>query len=64
MDKDWNVEKQLIGFRLMDVGHSGELIAEQVLLVVNDYGVTGRVISITMDNDSANDRPIAVLHRH
>ena len=40
MDKDCNVEKRLIGFKAMDVGHSEEPIAEQILQVVNDYGVT------------------------
>ena len=52
---NWNVEKRLIGFRLMDVGHNGELIAEQILQVVNDYNITSLVISITMDNASVND---------
>ena len=45
----------------MEEGHSREIIAQQILQVVNDYGVTGRVISITMDNASANDRAINIL---
>ena len=61
IDRDWNVEKRIIGFRVMEEGHSGEMIAQQILQVVNDYGVTGRVISITMDNASANDRAINIL---
>ena len=47
----------------MEEGHSGEMIAQQILQVVNDYDVTGRVISITMDNASANDRAINILRR-
>ena len=61
IDRDWNVEKRIIGFRAMEEGHSGEMIAQEILAVVNDYGVTGRVISITMDNASANDRAINIL---
>ena len=47
----------------MDEVNSGERKAQQILQVqaVNDYGVTGRVISITMDNASANDRAITIL---
>ena len=47
----------------MDVGHNGELIAEQILQVVNDYGITGRVISITMNNASNNDKAIAIIRQ-
>ena len=61
IDKDWNVEKRIIGFILIDEEHSKEMIAQQILQVVNDYGVTGRVISITMDNASVNDRAITIL---
>ena len=61
IDKDWNVEKRLIGFKIMDEGHNGERIVEQILQAVNDYGVTGQIISITMDNASANDRAINIL---
>ena len=45
----------------MDEGHSGEQIAEQILKAIKDFGVTGRIISITMDNASANDRAINIL---
>ena len=45
----------------MDEGHSGERITELILQAVNDFGITGRIISITMDNASANDRAINIL---
>ena len=45
----------------MDVGHTGELITEQILQVVNDYSVTGGVISITMDNACTDEKAIAIL---
>ena len=61
MDKDWNVEKRLIGFKLIDGGHSEERTAEQILQAIKDFGITGRIISITMDNASANDRAINIL---
>ena len=61
IDNDWNVEKRIIGFRVIEEGHSGEMIAQQILQVVNDYGIARRVISITMDNASANNRAITIL---
>ena len=61
IDKDWNVQKRLIGFKVMDECHSGEQIVEQILKAINDFEVTGRIISITMDNASANDRAINIL---
>ena len=63
IDKDWNIEKKLIGFKVMVEGYSGEQIADQVLKAINDFGVTSRIISITMDNASANDRAINILRR-
>ena len=63
IDKDWNVQKRLIGFKVMDEGHSKEQIADQILKAINDFGVTSRIISIIMDNASANDRAINILRR-
>ena len=28
IDRDWNVEKRIIGFRVMEEGHNGEMIAD------------------------------------
>ena len=61
VDNDWNIEKRVIRFRLMDEGHNRERIAQHILQVLNDYGVTSQVISITMYNVSANDRAITIL---
>ena len=61
IDKDWNVQKRLIGFKVMDEGHSREQIADKILQAINDFGVTRRFIFITIDNASANDRAINIL---
>ena len=63
IDKYWTVQKRLIGFKVMDEGHSGEQIADKILKAINDFGITSRIISITMDNASANDRAINILRR-
>jgi hypothetical protein len=35
--KDWESEKRIIGFRLIDCSHSGVNIAERILLALVDY---------------------------
>jgi hypothetical protein len=51
---DWELEKRIIGFRLIDCSHSGVNIAERILLVLADYELTSKVLSVTLDNASAN----------
>jgi hypothetical protein len=47
---DWELEKRIIGFRLIDCSHSGVNIAERILLVLAEYDLTSKVLSITLDN--------------
>jgi hypothetical protein len=44
----------LIGLRLIDVCHSGSNIAERVSIVVDDWSLTDKIFSFTLDNASAN----------
>ena len=47
---DWELQKKVIGFRLTEVKHTGENIAERVACVVEEFGLIDRVFSITLDN--------------
>jgi hypothetical protein len=51
---DWKLEKMIIGFRLIDCSHSGVNIAERISLVPFEYDLTSKVLSVTLDNASAN----------
>jgi hypothetical protein len=51
---DWKLEKRIIGFKLIDCSHSGVNIAERISLVLADYELTSKVLSVTLDNASAN----------
>jgi hypothetical protein len=51
---DWELEKKIIGFRLIDCSHSGVNIAERISLELADYELTSKVLSVTLDNASAN----------
>jgi hypothetical protein len=51
----------LLGLRDTRGSHSGESIAEEVLRVINDYGISENVQYFMSDNASANDRAIRIL---
>jgi hypothetical protein len=51
---DWELEKRVIGFKLIDCSHSGVNIAERVEDVVSQFGLIDKVFSITLDNASSN----------
>jgi hypothetical protein len=52
---DWELEKRIISFRLIDCSHSGVNIAERISLVLSEYDLTSKVLSVTLDNASDMD---------
>ena len=46
---DWKLERWIIGLRLIDVSHSGDNIVERVLVVLEEFGLTDKVVSLTLD---------------
>ena len=50
-NSDWLLEKRILGMRLIDVSHNGDNIAEHVHAVLEEYGLTEKAISDTLDND-------------
>ena len=61
VSSDGQLEKQILGLRLIDVSQSGENIAERVLAVLDEFGLTEKVVSVTLDNASANTTAINIL---
>jgi hypothetical protein len=51
---DWELEKWIVGMRLIDCSHIGVNISERILQVLSEYGMISKVFSITLDNASAN----------
>jgi hypothetical protein len=51
----------LLGLRDTRGSHSGESIAEEVLRVIHDYGISEKVQYCMADNATANDRAIKIL---
>jgi hypothetical protein len=58
---DWELEKRVIGLRLIDVSHTGVNIAERVEAVVTEFGLKDKVFSVTLDNASSNASAMAKL---
>jgi hypothetical protein len=61
VNSDWQLEKRVLGLGMIDVSHSGENIAERVLAVLSDYGLTEKVFAVTLDNASSNGSAMRLL---
>ena len=61
VSSDRQLEKRILGLRLIDVSHSGENIAEHVLAVLDEFGLTEKVVYVTLDNASANTSAMNIL---
>jgi hypothetical protein len=54
INSDWQMEKRVLGLRLIDESHSGQNIADRVASVLDDFGVSEKVFAVTLDNASSN----------
>ena len=45
---DWELEKRVIGLRLIDSSHTGVNIAECVEAVVHEFGLTDKIFTVTL----------------
>jgi hypothetical protein len=61
INKDWMLEKRIIGLRLIESAHTCVNIAGHIYNVIDDFGCTNKVISITLDNASSNSRAMEKL---
>jgi len=58
---DWELEKRVIGLRLIDCSHTGVNIAKRVEAIVHEFGLTDKIFAVTLDNASSNARAISRL---
>jgi hypothetical protein len=58
---NWELQKKVVGFRLMEVKHSGENIAERIASVVKEFGLIDKVFVVTLDNASSNAKAMETL---
>ena len=50
----WEIQKRIIGFELLEVAHTGANIAQVVINVVANFGLTDKIFAVTLDNASSN----------
>jgi hypothetical protein len=58
---DWELQKKVVSFRLIEVSHSSENIAEKIAGVVEEFGLIDKIFVVTLDNASANSRAYDIL---
>ena len=61
LDSDWMIQKRIPGFRPVDFQHTVQNIYYIIFEVLNDFRLTGRIISLTLDNASSNMASINLL---
>lgn len=61
VNSNWELEKRLIGLRLIDESHTGRNIAERIAIVVDEYGLNNKIFAITLDNASSNITAMSFL---
>ena len=61
IDESWTLHKKVIGF-FMVKGHKGDDIGRNVMRCLDEWGID-RVLTVTVDNASANDTCIGYLRR-
>ncbi|KAL3370645.1 hypothetical protein AABB24_007614 [Solanum stoloniferum] len=60
-DYNWNLQKRIIGYKICQKKKTGMYIATTVLEILDFFGLCDKVISITLDNASANLNAINML---
>jgi hypothetical protein len=58
IDQEWNYREVLLGFEHIHGSHTGSNLSETVFQILQEYGITDRVLSITTDNASNNNTMI------
>ena len=50
----WKMEKRIIGLTLIESSHPCENIVECIIKVIEEFELSDKIFSITLDNASAN----------
>ena len=61
IDDDWQIQKRIMGLRLIDVSHTADNIAERISLVIEEFGLTNKIFAVTLDNAAANSKAMDIL---
>ncbi|XP_058758057.1 zinc finger BED domain-containing protein RICESLEEPER 1-like [Vicia villosa] len=62
-DSKWQFNKRVLSFKNVPPPHSCEVLCRELIKVLDDGGIRDKVVSISIDNASANDNCIVRLKR-
>jgi hypothetical protein len=61
VNKEWDIEKKVVGFSLINCKHTSDNIADSIANVVEDFGLSDKVFAVTLNNASANAKAYKIL---
>ncbi|XP_031375360.1 zinc finger BED domain-containing protein RICESLEEPER 2-like [Punica granatum] len=64
IDKNWSWQKRIMNFSPMPPPHTGVAMSNKITYLLAEWGIEGRLFSITLDNASANDTFVGLLRSH
>ncbi|KZV29998.1 hypothetical protein F511_24382 [Dorcoceras hygrometricum] len=63
IDNALNIQKHLLAYRCFNDPHTAQNISHLMFLILEEYGLTSKIFSISFDNASANTCSIDELIR-
>jgi hypothetical protein len=64
IDDDWKMHERLLAFKHFEKLHDGKSLSEAVIEVLDDFGITERLLGVTADNASNNMKMMYYLEQH
>jgi hypothetical protein len=61
VNADWELQKKVIGLRLIEAKHTGANIADCIANVVEEFDLINKVFAVTLDNASSNSAAYDIL---
>ncbi|XP_026437984.1 zinc finger BED domain-containing protein RICESLEEPER 2-like [Papaver somniferum] len=61
VDQDWVLQKFLLNFSPLPPPHTGQALSDKLFLMLNDWGIGGKVTSITLDNAASNTSCVKIM---
>jgi hypothetical protein len=61
ISKYWVLIKRVLNFSFMPPPHNGNALSDMILNLLKEWGIDKKILTITLDNASANDRCAELL---
>ncbi|KAK9690066.1 hypothetical protein RND81_09G102300 [Saponaria officinalis] len=61
IDENWHLQKRVLNFSFLPPPHSGVAMSVKVTTLLKEWGIENRIMSMTLDNASANNSMVESL---